>query len=63
MKGDPNTGLTAEEFQSLHDVADGLMQPIPKEHEAHLSELGYIAPKLDGLQITDAGKMRLAKDR
>jgi hypothetical protein len=63
MKGDPNTGLTAEEFQSLHDVAGGLIQPIPKAHEAHLIEIGYIAPKLGGLQITDAGKMRLAKGR
>ncbi len=61
MKGDANTGLTVEEFQSLRDVADGLTQPVfPEAHEERLIEIAYIGAKLGRLQVTDAGKMRRA---
>lgn len=36
---------------------------IPEAHKVKLKELGFIAEKLGGLGVTDAGQMRLARGK
>jgi hypothetical protein len=56
--------LSSDEFASLREVGHGLMQRIiPDEHQEKLIALGYIAQRLGGLGLTDAGRMRLAAGR
>ena len=44
MAGTTAQDLTSDEFSSLREVAKGLRQWIPEEHEKRLIELGLIEP-------------------
>jgi hypothetical protein len=56
--------LTPEEFSSLQEIADGLMQPvIPAQHRDRLVALGYIVDRTGSPDLTPAGLMRLKAGR
>ena len=53
--------LTAEEVHSLREVDAGPRPgEIPKEHRAHLIELGFITERTGALEVTLIGQMRLS---
>ena len=57
--------LSREEFASLQEIGKGgrIQRIIPAEHRDRLISLGYIAERLHGLRLTDAGRTRLAAGR
>jgi hypothetical protein len=52
--------LTNDEFDALEQVDEGKNWPISQTLSERLSELGYIKQTAEGLEITSAGRMRLA---
>jgi hypothetical protein len=61
MPTDWDTPLTPEEFSALQEVGMGLMQTmINEECRGKLTHLGLIKQGLDGVILTDAGKIRVA---
>jgi hypothetical protein len=57
MAGTTAQDLTSDEFSSLREVAKGLRQRIPEEHEKRLIELGLIEPIVGGLKLTPRGSL------
>jgi hypothetical protein len=57
MVGTTAQDLTSDEFSSLREVAKGLRQRIPEEHEKRLIELGLIEPIVGGLKLTPRGSL------
>jgi hypothetical protein len=57
MAGTTAQDLTSDEFSSLREVAKGLRQWIPEEHERRLIELGLIEPIVGGLKLTPRGSL------
>jgi hypothetical protein len=61
MNPDLTTPLTSDEWAALGGVAKGWV--ISVENRQRLMDLGLIAERLGRLDITDAGRMRLAAGR
>ena len=61
MNRDLATPLTPGEWAALRGVAQGWV--ISEANRQRLMDLGLIAEQLGRLEITDAGRMRLAADR
>ena len=62
MDQDLDAPLTRQEFASLREVGLELLQrEIPEDHREKLVGLGLIAYTFDGLRMTQAGQMRLAR--
>ncbi|HYM33263.1 MAG TPA: hypothetical protein VEU47_18335 [Candidatus Cybelea sp.] len=61
---DPNARLAPREFESLKEVAKGIMQlAIPAQHKAALIKLGFIEETSGRLLLTEIGKIRVAAGR
>jgi hypothetical protein len=62
MDQDPDAPLTPQEFASLREVALELLQrEIPEDHREKFVRLGLVTYTFDGLRMTQAGQMRLAR--
>lgn len=58
----PSDSLSSAEFDSLLELSRGLKwRPLPQQHTAKLLRLGYAKEAIDGLSITEFGRLRIAK--